>query len=90
MFHKSLLALIDVITLARARGDMSICTADLIRSMDGKLFAGVGLSAHESPNAQFGRVLSRVSAALGLSIVRRRKSVRDDAGRRTCTAVWAL
>lgn len=64
-------------------------TAEIIRAYMGHFVANTGVSASRSWNAQFGKILSAHSAALGMTKLAE-ENVTDDIGNVTTSARWAF
>jgi len=74
----------------RAAGLRTTSTAELIRALIDSFIAAAGCSAASSPNAQFGKWLSKHATELGIVVDRRNVRIKDDVDRRTTTAYWRI
>lgn len=89
--RNALLSLLrDTVARLRSRDPRSVLTSELIQMCTGEFRSNVGIPASLSPNALFGRLVSRHRELLGLCLLRRRVSVVDVAGHRTRSAEWAI
>lgn len=68
--------------------DEVFSTAELIKLNTGKFVSNAGVAPSLSPNARFGKFLSRNESELGIENVAKNVSTRDDNGRSTKTAKW--
>jgi len=81
--------LMMAIAVLRQRGESMIRTSDVIRVMEGLFLSDRGTTVQLSRNAGVGRALSKFADQLN---IRQSGEVRlkDDAGNRTRSAVWAI
>jgi len=71
--------------------DTPVSTIQIIKAVTGNdYYSDIGMSASESSNARFGRMLSEHDERLGITNVGKNRSVLDDGGHPTTTAFWRL
>ncbi len=67
-----------------------ILTSDVIRKYCGGFFSNVGIPAHQSFNAQFGKILKKHSEFLEIKEIAADVPVDDDRGHSTTASKWAI
>ncbi|MHC4371558.1 MAG: hypothetical protein ACYSW8_28415 [Planctomycetota bacterium] len=68
----------------------SILTSDIIREYSGGFFSNIGIPAHQSFNAQFGKILKKHSVSLDIEEIAKDVPVYDDRGHSTTASRWAI
>lgn len=68
----------------------SILTSDVIREYCGGFFSNVGIPAHQSFNAQFGKILKKDSEFLKIKEIAADVPVDDDTGYSTAASKWVI
>jgi hypothetical protein len=71
-------------------GGNEFTTADVIRKYSGRFCSNIGTPATYSFNAQFGALLKRNEAKLGIVEIAGNEPVKDDHGHDTTTSRWRI
>ncbi len=79
----------DIIDRFREK-ENSILTSDVIRKYCGRFVSNVGIPAHQSFNAQFGKILKKHSDFLDIEEIATDVQVDDDTGHSTTASKWAI
>lgn len=74
----------------RALGRDEFTTADVIRQYSGQFCSNLGTPPTYSINAQFGKLLKRNEARLGIVEIASNESTEDDNGHPTTTSRWRV